>query len=73
MTESEADVYLRDILNGYLNRKNHLHAVMMASNALKKQIPMKPFVEGDGYAEYYKNLRCVAWQPLPQPYHPNGE
>ena len=19
-------------------------------------------------AEYYKNLRCVAWQPLPQPY-----
>ena len=22
----------------------------------------------DESAEYYKNLRCVAWQPLPQPY-----
>ena len=25
----------------------------------------------DESAEYYKNLRCVAWQPLPQP--PKGE
>lgn len=37
MTESEADVYLRDILNGYLNRKNHLHAVNMARKALKNK------------------------------------
>lgn len=22
----------------------------------------------DEYAEYYKNLRCVAWQPLPEPF-----
>lgn len=22
----------------------------------------------DESAEYYKNLRCVAWQPLPEPY-----
>lgn len=22
-----------------------------------------------GAEEYYKNLRCVAWQPLPEPYH----
>ena len=51
MTESEADVYLRDILNGYMNRKNHLHAVNMARKALKKQIPMKPNLEGDGYAD----------------------
>lgn len=27
----------------------------------------------DGSAEYYKNLRCVAWQPLPEPYQPKGE
>ena len=24
-------------------------------------------------SEYYKNLKCVAWQPLPQPYQPKGE
>lgn len=23
--------------------------------------------------DYYKKLRCVAWQPLPQPYEPKGE
>ena len=28
-------------------------------------------IEG-GSSEYYKNLRCVAWQPLPQPYQPKG-
>ena len=28
-------------------------------------------IEG-GSLEYYKNLKCVAWQPLPQPYK-NGE
>ena len=27
----------------------------------------------DESAEYYKNLRCVAWQPLPHPYQPKGE
>lgn len=27
----------------------------------------------DGSAEYYKNLRCVAWHPLPLPYQPKGE
>ena len=27
----------------------------------------------DESAEYYKKLRCVAWQPLPQPYQPKGE
>lgn len=27
----------------------------------------------DESAEYYKNLRCVAWQPLPKPFQPNGE
>ena len=27
----------------------------------------------DESAEYYKNLRCVAWQPLPQPYQPKGD
>ena len=27
----------------------------------------------DESAEYYKNLRCVAWQLLPEPYQPNGE
>lgn len=26
----------------------------------------------DESAEYYKNLRCVAWKPLPQPYQPKG-
>lgn len=29
-------------------------------------------IEG-GSSEYYKNLKCVAWQPLPQPYQPKGE
>ena len=24
-------------------------------------------------AEYYKKLKCIAWQPLPQPYQPKGE
>ena len=24
-------------------------------------------------SEYYKNLKCVAWQQLPQPYQPKGE
>lgn len=27
----------------------------------------------DESAEYYKNLRCVAWQPLPNPFQPKGE
>ena len=27
----------------------------------------------DESAEYYKNLRCVAWKPLPQPYQPKGD
>ena len=27
----------------------------------------------DESAEYYKNLRCVAWQPLPEKYQPKGE
>lgn len=27
----------------------------------------------DESAEYYKNLRCVAWQPLPKPFQPKGE
>ena len=26
----------------------------------------------DESAEYYKNLRCVAWQQLPEPYKENG-
>ena len=25
------------------------------------------------YAEYYKKLRCVAWQPLPEPYKAESE
>ena len=25
------------------------------------------------YAEYYKKLRCVAWQPLPEPYKESAE
>ena len=25
------------------------------------------------YAEYYKKLRCVAWQPLPEPYKVESE
>ena len=25
------------------------------------------------YAEYYKKLRCVAWQPLPEPYKKESE
>ena len=25
------------------------------------------------YAEYYKKLRCVAWQPLPEPYEAESE
>lgn len=25
------------------------------------------------YAEYYKKLRCVAWQPLPEPYKAKNE
>ena len=25
------------------------------------------------YAEYYKKLRCVAWQPLPEPYKAKSE
>lgn len=24
----------------------------------------------DGSAEYYKKLKCIAWQPLPEPYKP---
>ena len=24
-------------------------------------------------SEYYKNLKCIAWQPLPEPYQPKGE
>ena len=24
-------------------------------------------------AEYYKKLKCIAWQPLPQPYQQKGE
>lgn len=27
----------------------------------------------DESVEYYKSLRCVAWQPLPQPYQQKGE
>ena len=29
-------------------------------------------VEGDA-SEYYKKLRCVAWQPLPKPYKAESE
>ena len=25
------------------------------------------------YAEYYKKLRCIAWQPLPEPYKAENE
>lgn len=24
-------------------------------------------------SEYYKKLKCIAWQPLPEPYTPKGE
>lgn len=27
----------------------------------------------NGYAEYYKKLRCIAWQPLPEPYKAESE
>lgn len=36
MTVVEADVYLRDILNHYLDKKQHLHALLMARTSLKK-------------------------------------
>lgn len=47
MTATEADVYLRDITNGYLNRKNHVHAINMARSALKSVDALKDrFING---------------------------
>lgn len=47
MTAKEADVYLRDIISGYLNRKNHVHALNMARKALESEEAMKwRFVDG---------------------------
>ena len=35
MTEKEAVLYIKDIRNSYLNRKNHIHALTMAKAALE--------------------------------------
>ena len=34
---------------------------------------IKDCTDHDGACEYYKDLLCVAWQPLPAPYQPKGE
>jgi hypothetical protein len=34
---------------------------------------IKDCTDFEDACEYYKNLLCVAWQPLPKPYKPKGE
>lgn len=41
MTEKEAVLYIKDIRNSYLNRKNHIHALTMAKAALESVDIMK--------------------------------
>ena len=31
------------------------------------------FTDGDEHIDYYYNLECVAWMPLPQPYNTESE
>lgn len=47
MTVKEADLYLNDIRNEYLNRKNHIQALNLAKAALESVDAMKKrFMDG---------------------------